>query len=253
MTSMDLSTAMGLLGLSWDFTPSDVLKAYKRCMLESHPDKNPDPASTARAQRINEARDFLLSRAYFSEQERREAKMSAESELDAQNIQKVKDWMEEMDFASQEAKDQFQSWFRVTTDAYLRIPLQPGFDQWFVVVREYHEKCKSLQRRERYNANLKKKRKDGSRAHRKTSGYKEGKAVMSEISKFLQDNVVISPGSRLFVSDIHKRFLETRKDVSALELRLFNRHYKKMLLGNFPGSFYCRYKLQRSFADVALK
>jgi len=76
---------------------------------------------------------------------------------------------------------------------------------------------------------------------------------MSDISKFLQNNVVISPGSRMFVSDIHKRFLETRKDVSELEVRLFNRHYKKMLLGNFPGSSYCHHKLQRSFAGVALK
>ena len=125
---------MGLLGLSWDFTPSDVQKAYRRSMMQCHPDKNPDPGSTVRAQRINEARDYLLSRRYFSEQERREAKRRNEAELDAQNMKKVKDWMKEMDFASQEAKDQFQAWFCATNDAYERS--RPGLHPWSAVVQE---------------------------------------------------------------------------------------------------------------------
>ena len=93
---MDLSTAMGLRGLSWDFTRDDVQRAYKRRMLESHPDRNPDPASTARAQQINEAKEYLLERAYISEYERREAKKRSEEEEVARDIKRVLDWLQEM-------------------------------------------------------------------------------------------------------------------------------------------------------------
>ena len=246
---MDLIHAVRALGLSWDFTRDDVLKAYKRRMLESHPDKNQDPASTSRAQLINEARDYLLGRTTISDFERREAKKRSEEQEAAMNIKKVRDWMEEMETATEEAKEEFKAWFRATNEAYCCFPLKS--DQWFHVACEYYDTIKSLQRRERYNANLKKKRKEGSRAHRKTSGY--NKAMLPQIAKFLQENISASAGSRLLASDIHKRFGEARKDASALELRLFNRHYKRLLLGQFPGAFYCRFKLQRSFAEVALK
>ena len=79
------------------------------------------------------------------------------------------------------------------------------------------------------------------------------RAVLAQVAKFLQENIKASPGSRLMASDVHKRYVETRKDASALELSLFSRHYKRLLLGQFPGAFYCRFKLQRSFAEVALK
>ena len=251
---MDLSTAMGVLGLSWDFTRDDVQRAYKRRMLESHPDRNPDPASTARAQRINEAKDYLLSRSCFTEYERREAKKRSEEEEVARDIKKVRGWLQEMEFATDEAqKEQFETWFRDKKDFYFSHICAPGFNAWFEVSCEYHDKLKALQRRQRYNANLKRKRQEGSRAHRRTSGYREGRATLPQISKFLQESTKASAGSRLFASEIRKRYTETRKDASALELRLFNRHYKRLLLGQFPGAHYCRFKLQRSFADVALK
>ena len=251
---MDLSTAMGLLGLSWDFTRDDVQRAYKRRMLESHPDKNPDPASTARAQRINEAKEYLLSRSCFTERERKEAKKRSEEEEVARDIKKVLDWIQEMEFATDEAqKEQFEAWFKTTHELHTSVPSRTGYHDWYEVFREYHKKLKALQRRQRYNANLKRKRQQGSRAHRKTSGYREGRATLAQISKFLQENIKASAGSRLFASDVHKRYTETTKDASALELSLFNRHYKRLLLGQFPGVCYCRFKLQRSFADVALK
>ena len=250
---MGLSTAIGLLGLALDFTRDDVLRAYKRCMLQSHPDKNPDPASTARAQQINEAKDYLMGRAYFAESERKEAKKRSEEEEVANDIKKVRDWLQEMDFATEKAKEQFEQWFKDKTKFYFSQLLAPGFKAWFEVSCEYHDKCKALQRRQRYNANLKKKRPEGSRAHRKTSGYREGRATLAQVAKFLQENIKASAGSRLRASDVHKRYVDTRKDASALELRLFNRHYKRLLLGQFPGAFYCRFKLQRSFAEVALK
>ncbi len=146
---MDLIHAVRALGLSWDFTRDDVLRAYKRRMLESHPDKNQDPASTSRAQLINEARDYLLGRTTISDFERREAKKRSEEQEAAMNIKKVRDWMEEMETATEEAKEEFKAWFRATNEAY--IPLKS--DQWFHVACEYYDAIKSLQRRERYNAN----------------------------------------------------------------------------------------------------
>ena len=251
---MDLSSAVGVLGLSWDFTRDDVQRAYKRRMLESHPDRNPDPASTARAQRINEAKDYLLSRSCFTEYERREAKKRSEAEEVARDIKKVRGWLQEMEFATDEAqKEHFKAWFKTTHELYRSHPCHTGYQDWYEVFREYHKKLKALQRRQRYNANLKRKRQEGSRAHRKTSGYREGRATLAQISKFLQENIKASGGSRLFASEIRKRYTETTKDASALELRLFNRHYKGILLGQFPGANYCRFKLQRSFAGVALK
>ena len=250
---MDLTTAIGVLCLAWDFTRDDVLKAYKRCMLQSHPDKNPDPASTARAQRINEAKDYLMGRAYFAESERKEAKQRSEEQEVAKDIKKVRDWLQGMDFATDEAKQRFENWFKATHELYRSHPSRRSYGDWYEVFREYHDKRKALQRRQRYNANLTKKRPEGSRAHRKTSGYKEGRAILAQVAEFLQENIKASAGSRLMASDVHKRYVGTRTDATALELRLFNRHYKRLLLGQFPGARYCRFKLQRSFADVALK
>ena len=250
---MDLTTAIGVLGLAWDFTRDDVLKAYKTCMLQSHPDKNPDPGSTARAQRINEAKDYLMGRAYFAESERKEAKQRWEEQEVENDIKKVRDWLQEMELATEEAKQQFETWFKDKTKFYFSHMREHVFNAWFEVSCEYHDKRKALQRRQRYNANLKKKRPEGSRAHRKTSGYKEGRATLAQVAEFLQENIQASAGSRLMASDVRKRYVETRKDASALELSLFNRHYKRLLLGQFPGAFYCRFKLQRSFAEVALK
>lgn len=251
-TSMELSTALGVLGLSWNFTRDDVGKAFRKCMLEAHPDKNPDPASLARAQKIVEARDYLLGRPWISERERQEARKRMEEEAVAQDIKKVREWMEEMEFATGEATTTFQAWFKSRTALYFRACCQ-GCDDWFDVFHEYHDKLKTLNRRERYNATLKKKRKEGSRAHRKTSGYKEGKLFIPQIAAFFKHNITVSTGSRLLASDIHRRFLEMNKGASELEVRLFNRHYKKLLLDQFPDSFYCRHKLQRCFAGVALK
>ena len=164
---MDLSTAIGVMGLAWDFTRDDVLKAYKRCMLQSHPDKNPDPASTARAQRINEAKDYLMGRAYFAESERKEAKQRWEEQEVENDIKKVRDWLQEMELATEEAKQRFENWFKATHELYRSHPSRRGYGDWYEVFREYHDKRKALQRRQRYNANLKKKRPEGSRAHRK--------------------------------------------------------------------------------------
>jgi hypothetical protein len=59
----------------------------------------------------------------------------------------------------------------------------------------------------------------------------------------MPDSEVTQSGSRLFASEIRKRYTETKTGASALELRLFNRHYKRLLLGQFPGAHYCRFKL----------
>lgn len=52
--------ALNILGLVYgQYQPDEVRKAYKRCMVKWHPDKNPSPHATAWAQAINWAYEYL--------------------------------------------------------------------------------------------------------------------------------------------------------------------------------------------------
>lgn len=165
------------------------------------------------------------------------------------NIKRVELWIKDMDVASDEAKKQFKSWFSATDSQYgLSSP-----SNWVVVREKYLNAMKRLSRCERYNKTLKKKRKDGTREHRKTSDYKDGKLALRLIADFIKNHLKESNGTLLAVSDIRKRFLESKESISELEVSLFRRHYLKMLLQQFPGAIYCRHKLQRAFANVALR
>jgi len=250
---MDLGTAMLVLGLPWNFTSQDVLRAFKKCILEAHPDKNPDPGSHERTQQIYEARDFLTRGREFSQYERQEARRCMEEREVARDVKKVRDWMGEVEYAAEEAKEAFQAWYKARDKFYAGIQTISRFLRWFEVGCEYAEKLKAIQRRKRYNATLKRKRKEGTRAHRKTADYQEGKVMSAQIDRFLQENIMSSCGSRLSASDIRKRFRDTHQGLSALELRLFQRHYKTLLLRQFPDAWHCKFKLQHSFKNVALK
>ena len=53
-----------------------------------------------------------MGRAYFAESERKEAKKRSEEEEVANDIKKVRDWLQEMDFATEKAKEQFEGIIR---------------------------------------------------------------------------------------------------------------------------------------------
>lgn len=247
---MDLRRALAALGLQLNFTRDDVNKAYKSTILKAHPDKNKgSDNATEEAQLLNEARDYLLnfSNGHVIERERMEAQRRMEEE--EANIKRVEEWIKEVDIATEEAKEHFRIWMNKTNDLYMPVP--PS--RWVTVREAYYKRMKSLSRCERYNESLKKKRKDGTRAHRKTLDYKDGKLAIKAIEIFIKEHIKSSTGDRLAVSAIYKRFAESKDDVSELEVSLFRRHYKKMLLQQYPTAYYCRNKLQRSFAHVALK
>ena len=57
--SRDLGIALGVLGLSENYTESELRQAYKKKSLQWHPDKNLSPEAKERFQEINNANAFL--------------------------------------------------------------------------------------------------------------------------------------------------------------------------------------------------
>ncbi|ETP18170.1 hypothetical protein F441_07566, partial [Phytophthora nicotianae CJ01A1] len=53
--TISIQEAYNTLGLARGATQDDVKKAYRKLALQFHPDKNPDPAATARFQLLSAA------------------------------------------------------------------------------------------------------------------------------------------------------------------------------------------------------
>jgi len=77
VVDMYLHDALSTLGLSLHSTMDELKRAYKKGMVESHPDKSSDPNAHDKAQLINEAKVVLVTyyhgSAYASAKKRMEA------------------------------------------------------------------------------------------------------------------------------------------------------------------------------------
>ena len=114
-------------------------------------------------------------------------------------------------------------------------------------------KVNHLNELELFQARRKNRRAEGTRAHRKTSDYKEGRVTLMRIKDFLRENVVTSEQNVLIASDIYKRFAEVYGNPSDVEYNVLRRHCKKIILAQMPGASYGRHRMERGFRNVALK
>jgi ssDNA-binding Zn-finger/Zn-ribbon topoisomerase 1 len=98
----------------------------------------------------------------------------------------------------------------------------------------------------------------GTRAHRKTKEYAEGRDILPEIKIFFLDKFEDCEGNRVFCSDLLSLFKQYRIDngkieLSSLQEELFWRHGKKIFLEQFPKCRFTAYKHQRCYLGVRLK
>lgn len=211
--------AMTILGLNYDECCDEqaIKRAWKQKVRLAHPDKNmqSNEQSTKQTQLLNEAKDVLLNR--ISGDDDQEDERRAE-EYEKQARKKAE--------AEREARHQ----------------------EW----DELHKKWLEA-RRERFVKN-RKKRAPGSRAHRKITEYKEGKAFMDEMEAFFQENITCKSWNKLLVKDILDLFIKSRKSPSVeLDTNLFKRHSKKLFMEVWPNAVYSTLRNQRCFLHVDIK
>ena len=215
--------AMSILGLrlacdeSWDETA--IQRAWKKKIRLVHPDKNlqKNEESTKLSQQLNEAKDTLLRRLTGSddgEQERAD-ELKRERERRAH----------EKGMAEQEAK-------------------RKEWEQMYAKMREI--------RRQNYARNRRKRAPD-ARVHRKIGDYKEGQALVQEMTAFFQGKFVSNPWNKLLVQDVLDLFVSSRDSTTDLEKNLFKRHGKRLFLAVWPEAGYCTCRSKRCFWHVDIK
>ena len=214
--------AMTILGLtcdeSWD--EKAIKRAWKLKIRLVHPDKNlqRNQESTKLSQQLNEAKDMLLHRiseCNDNEQEKADELERLERERRAH----------EKEMADLQAKT--SEW-----------------EQMYAKMREV--------RRENYARN-RKKRAPEARVHRKIGDYKEGQALIQEMTTFFQNAFVSNPWNKLLVQDVLNLFVSSRDSTSDLEKNLFKRHGKRLFLAAWPKAGYCTSKSKRCFWHVDIK
>lgn len=239
---MDFDTAIRILHIDADMAKNrkDIVRAYRKQMLRSHPDKSSDPCSHEEAQRINEAKETLLSLIDQHVDDEPDQDLTEEQQ-DAKNIEKVKAWVTEMDFATEEQIVNFNRWYIRTVNLMSQ---QPGHCATRVcafqdATREYYNKFYEFRRRKRFTAG-RRKRAEGSRVHRKIDSHNEGRCLMRDIVNFVKERLSMSSGSKLSVQVLPRLFQQFRPTASAEEMALFQRHCKRVILQEFPGVQYKR-------------
>jgi curved DNA-binding protein CbpA len=223
---MFLSEAMSILGLthseSWD--ENAIKRSWKDKIKLVHPDKQHQGGhtSTQNTQRLNEAKDTLLSR--FSLED-----------MDEQHYEEQQR-AREKEQADLEAKKQQEE------DELLRKECE-----------EYHKKFLEA-RRERYAKN-RKKRAPGARVHRRMGDYKEGRELIEEMDAFFRERFTSEKYNKLLVQDILELFVKSRPGghTTDLEINLFKRHSKKLFLVVWPDAVYCTSRNKRCFMHVNVK
>lgn len=232
---MSILEALYLLGLIWEQRDDNaaIMKAYKRRMLQFHPDKNPSPQATGKTQVLNEARDRLLKGgdSYRSEEARRRRE---EEERQTEEARQRED----------EARKKREFDERVAEET-----------------RRFYEECEKYQerarliRRERHNRN-RRKRPEGTRAHAKISSYPEGRALLERMTAFFKgkfEECSDSMDNRLFVDVLLDLFVRSQENTSQLEQRLFQRHCRATLLAIWPNAKYAKFKNKRCYMFIRPK
>jgi len=263
---MLLTQAIHILQLSHESSKdaNEVKKAYKRMILQCHPDKSSQPDSLVKTQLLNEAKDFLLSLLQIdtpapstqtSEQPRTTKQSSRpfdeEDEMDRENIKKVREWIPQMDDATEEARAEFHKWFETTCASYNNERLFHS-STWQPAMFEYSDKIQEMRRRKRYAAN-RKKRAEGARVHRKVDSYKEGRLLVQEIKKFLKENMESVQESCVTAEAIQERFFVSQDSISDHGKHMFQRHYRSILMKEFPGAKVVQKKKRICYQHISWK
>jgi hypothetical protein len=149
--------------------------------------------------------------------------------------------VEEMRRAEQEQidKEKRQSAFEETCRARKR-----RFDRGCAEAREM--------RQERYARN-RRKRAPMTRVHRKSDECKEGMKLIEEIRAFVRENFVFDKFKKLLVCDMLELFIKSRDHISILEINLFKRHSKRLILEALPRVLYTANTNKRCFLHVGIK
>lgn len=214
--------ALIILGLTcsegWDETA--IKRAWKQKIRLVHPDKNlqSNKESTKLSQQLNEAKDMLLRR--LSDCNDDEQEKADELERLAQERRAREKEMED---------------------------LQANRKEW----DQMYDKMKEV-KRANYARN-RRKRAPEARVHRKIGDYKEGQALIQEMTTFFQNKFVSNPWNKLLVQDVLNLFVSSRDSTSDLEKNLFKRHGKRLFLAAWPKAGYCTSKSKRCFWHVGIK
>ena len=107
-------------------------------------------------------------------------------------------------------------------------------------------------RRERYAKN-RKKRPEGARVHRKIGDYKEGRALLGEIKEFVKERFTASDVGKVAAKGVLAAFKGSRNSTSQLQVNLFQRHFKRLLLAEWPLTLHTVFKGERCYSKICLR
>lgn len=212
------SEALACLGLTWDVrtNPDAICQAWKQKIKSSHPDKSTSLGATQWVQKLNQAKDVLLS--HFEDPENK-IQQEAEEERKAQEKEEI---------AAKKLLDE-QAQYEKEQQAL---------------------KAEQQARRERYAKN-RKKRAEGTRMHRRIEEYEDGRALVDEMRSFFKSYFVGKP-AYMFMSQIMDLFIKSRDNTSELEKRLFHRHARRIFAATWPNAHYTKKQNKWSFYGIGI-
>lgn len=261
---MLVSEAIIMLGLCPEaaLDQHEVVKAYKKLMLEHHPDKNSSPDSHLKSSLLNDAKEVLMESCRAGDVEAESVRCgisnqapvrSAEDErVDQENVMKIREWTVKMEDATDGERAEFLEWFVDTCRFYNDVKDLARSGVWGAEYAEYYEKVRAMARRKRYAVN-RRRRPVGSRVHRKIGEYQEGRRLLEKISGFLRECVVEAPGSCIVARELFDRLVGSQAGISRQERHMMLRHYGPVLVEQFQGAKVVRKKNKRCFQNLAWK
>ena len=97
------------------------------------------------------------------------------------------------------------------------------------------------------------KRAPEDRAHRKTEDRGEYKEMVQEMKTFFEECFTSCRHTTVLVSDVLDLFIKSRDHTSDLEINLFKRHSKKLLMAAWPEATYRMLNNKRCYMHVQVK